>query len=315
LPEKPVTVGDHWQHSEKLMAAMLGLEEVAKTTVKSTLKEVTPIVARFEFSGHVEGAIYGIATVIDVKGKYRFNLKTKRIDWLGMVIRENRPDCFIADGVDACSRLQMTMTPAKEPESLSEAALSKMNLKSTPDRLALQYESPDASWQCHCDRRWYVHHQRPKASEAVLRFLDRGMLVGQCNLSSLAAHEPGKSISLDEFQADVRRALGESFGEFVEAGQSANATNCRVYRVVVQGVYHTKLDKSESEIPMRWIYYLVTDAQGRQVAMTFAVEQSTLERFANADKLMIGSLQFAEKKKGNEETKPERTAKSGENRG
>ena len=66
LPDKPVAVGESWRHSEELLAAMLGLDEVAKTTVRSTLKEIkkesTRTVARFEFSGRVEGAIFGVST-------------------------------------------------------------------------------------------------------------------------------------------------------------------------------------------------------------------------------------------------------------
>ena len=56
LPEKPVAVGDHWPHGPELMAVLLGLDEVAKTTVESTLKEVTGAVARLEIAGTVEGA-------------------------------------------------------------------------------------------------------------------------------------------------------------------------------------------------------------------------------------------------------------------
>ncbi len=43
LPEKPVVVGDQWPHSKALMAALLGLDEVAKCTVESKLKEVNKI--------------------------------------------------------------------------------------------------------------------------------------------------------------------------------------------------------------------------------------------------------------------------------
>ena len=52
---------------------------------------------------------------------------------------------------------------------------------------------------------------------------------------------------------------------------------------------------------MRWIYYLVADPQGRQVAFTFTVEQRLVERFADADKPMVQSLRFAESKKQEKE--------------
>ena len=286
LPEKPVAVGDHWPHAAELMAAMLGLDEVAKTTVQSTLREVTPTVARFELGGQVEGTIYGVSTKIELRGRYRFDLRTQRIDWLGMLIKEERRGSFVDDGLDVVSRLQMIIAPAEEPASLAEAALAKVALKPTPELLLLAYESPGGGWRCTYDRRWYLHYDRPKTSVVKLRLVDRGTPAGQCILSSLPDRDPDKLVSLEEFQEDVRRALGKSFGEFVEASQSSNAANYRVYRVVVHG--------TASDIAMRWIYYLVADPHGRRVAFTFTVEQNLVERFADADKAMVQSLRFAE---------------------
>ena len=121
------------------------------------------------------------------------------------------------------------------------------------------------------------------------------MLMAQCNLASLADHDPGKLVSLAEFQEDVRRALDKSFGEFVEASESSNAAQYRIYRVVVHG--------TASDLAMRWIYYLVAEPQGRQVALTFTVEQKLAERFADADKPMVQSLRFAEAKGKEKEKK------------
>ncbi|MEN6407918.1 MAG: hypothetical protein ABFC77_15800 [Thermoguttaceae bacterium] len=287
LPERPVAVGDRWPISEPLAAALLGLDEVAKSTVECTLKEVTPTTARFEIAGQVDGAANGVSTVVKLRGRCRFDRRVHRVDWIGWLIQDSRPSSFVTDGMEVVSRLQVLVAPAKEPESLGDAALAKWSKKmtATPDSLLLSYPSPDGSWRLKYDRRWYLHHQRPRSSVAVLRRLDRGELAGQCNLASLAKGDPEKMISLEDFQQDVRRALDKSFGEFVEAGQSANPANYRVYRVVAEGV--------ASEIPMRWIYYLIADAEGHQAALTFAVEQSQVERFADADKPLVDSLRFS----------------------
>lgn len=288
LPDKAVKVGDTWQHSEQLMAALLGLDEAVKSSVRSTLKEVADTVARFEFTGQVEGAIYGVTTKVDVKGKYRFDLRSKRIDWFAMLFQADWDESFVAAGVDASSRLQMTIARAEEPGSLADAAVAKLASKPTAELRQLIYESPDEGWQLRHDRRWHLHHQHTETTAAVLRLLDRGMPLGQCKLSSLPRVEPEKLISLAEFQDDVRRALDKSFGEFIEAGQSSNEADCRVFRVVVHG--------KSADISMRWIYYLVANSQGRQVAMTFAVEQELIDKFADADKPLVGSLRFVEVK-------------------
>ena len=287
LPEKAVAVGDRWPHSAELVAALLGLDEVAKTTVQSTLKEVTEDVARFELTGRVEGTIYGVSTAIEIKARYRFDLETKRIDWVGMLVKEVREGSFV-DGVDAVSRLAIIITPVPVPASLTDEALAGLTLKPTPKLLDLMHESP-GGWQCTYDRRWYLHYDRPKNSVVKLKFVDRGTPIGECFASSLPQRDPDKLVSLEEFQEDVRRALGKSFGEFIEASQSMSAANYRVYRVVVHG--------TSAEIAMRWIYYLVADPQGRQVAFRFPVEQSLVERFAEADKPLVESLRFVDKEK------------------
>ena len=101
---------------------------------------------------------------------------------------------------------------------------------------------------------------------------------------------------MEEFQDDVRRAVGKSFGEFVEAKQSPNEANCRVFRVVVHGTHHGTEEGKTPDIPMQWIYYLVTDPQGRQAGLRFAVEQERIPRLADADKPLVQSLRFVERK-------------------
>jgi len=289
LPTRPAGVGHRQSHGNAIMAALLGLDEVAKSTVESTVKEITPTLARFEIAGRVEGAIHGVSTVVNVKGRYRFDRRLGRIDWFGAVIQEKRPSSFVADGVDAVSRIEVRIAPAGKYAGFDQAKPEGKEFVASPEKLLLRYRAADGSWRLLHDRRWFVHHQRPNSSEAVLRLVDRGELSGQCNLASLPRRDPAKLISLEEFQQDVRRALDKNFGEFVEAGQSSNAADYRVLRVVVHGV--------ASEIPMRWIYYHLADSSGRQAAVTFAVEQRLIERFAEADKPIIRSLRFSEAEK------------------
>jgi len=285
LPEKPVAVGDHWRHSKKLLCAMLGLDEVAESDVESTLKEVTKVVARFELSGCVQGAIHGVSTKIELKGKYRFDRRSKRIDWLGMLLKEERESSFVDDGVDAVSRLQITIKPTPVPESLAEATLEKVALTPTEALTRLAYESNDG-WRCGFDRRWY------RRNLAVFQMIDRGEMLAQCNISSLPRRDPEKLVSLEEFQADVRQALGESFGSFIEASQRVDPAGHRILRVVAHG--------KSSDLPIRWVYYHVADQQGRQAALTFTVEQKLVERFADADKPIVVSLRFVAPKEEKE---------------
>ncbi len=49
-----------------------------------------------------------------------------------------------------------------------------------------------------------------------------------------------------------------------------------------------------SELPIRWIYYLIADEHGRQVTLTFTVEKTHVERLANADRAVVETLRFIE---------------------
>lgn len=285
LPSGPIVIGQSWPLDENLMAAMLGLDEVEKSTVEGTLKEVTDIVARFELTGRVQGRVGGADTIIDIKGRYRFDLRTKRVDWLGMLIKEDRKTSDVADGVDVVSRLQLTVTPVKEPKELAHATLDKLDLKPAAESTSLTYEFPGGGCRCRYDRRWYADN-----SSGVLRMMDRGILAGQCNLALLPKRDPNRLVSLERFQEDVRKALGENFGEFVAAGQSANASGYRVLRVVVNGAVPGK----PNNVPIRWIYYHLADRQGHQAALTFTIEQENTDRFAAADKPIVESLRFVE---------------------
>ncbi len=288
LPKAPVSAGDTWRPDDKIAAALLGVDEATRCDVQCTLKETTADVARVEFAGNLAGKADDTKTRIELKGKYRFDRKTNRIDWFALVMREKRTAGAAAVAFDVTVRLQMTVVPQASAPELAEDRLAGLNLEPTPENCRLRYESPRDRWQIVHDRCWHLAADEPGG--AVLRLILDGAQVGQCNIVSLPRKEPDQLVSLEEFQEDVRRALGDSFGEFVEAKQFADDAGRRVLRVVAHGSVRGK----SAELPIRWTYCHVADKQGRQAALTFTVEQELLERFADADRPILDSLRFAE---------------------
>jgi hypothetical protein len=286
LPEKPVAIGESWKHPEELMVALLGLDAVRQSDVQSVLKEVTDGEARMESSGRVEGALGGVSTEIELKAKYGFDLKRQRVNWLALLVKEQRSIGHVGRGVDAVARLQIRISPQANSPRLTDAALEHLSLKPTAGLSQLTYASPEGGWQVTHDRCWHVIGDDRDLT--ILRRVDRGELIAQCNISPLPKIAPDKQIALADFQEDVQKALGESFGEFVEAGQWANDADYRVYRVAVRG--------EVSQLPIRWDYYLVADEHGHQVVLAFTVEQQLLERFDKADEELIRSLRFLDPK-------------------
>jgi hypothetical protein len=125
-----------------------------------------------------------------------------------------------------------------------------------------------------------------------MRLVERGDLVSQCNISSLPALASGKQLTLDGFELDIRKALGDDFGSFVESKQELSENQLAVLRVVVAGMVQ--------EVPIEWVYYHLTDATGRRVSLVFTHESAKIEQFAAADRSIVASFRMMEPKLGTE---------------
>ena len=85
------------------------------------VKEVTKDVARFEMSGKVTGNFKGVASEIELKARYRYDRRLKRIDWLGMHVSEHRNSSPQTDGADVQAQAQVQVFPVKSSAALSDA--------------------------------------------------------------------------------------------------------------------------------------------------------------------------------------------------
>lgn len=286
LPDKPVRVGDKWEHSRELLTVLLGLDAVSEVDASSTLLTVTDDRARFEMNGRVSGAVGGVTTEIELKAKYHFDRKANRVSWFGLLVKENRSVGHIGPGLEVTARLQMKIVPGSQATSLTDESLVGLPLKPTPELIQLTYESPQGGWMFLHDRQWYVTADDPK--QAVLRMVDQGEFVAQCKISSMPNATGTKELTLPAFQEDIKHGLDKSFKQFVEAGQSANEHGYRVYRVVVEG--------EASDLPIRWIYYYVADKYGRQVVLAFTVEGRLMEAFGKSDERLLSALNLTDAK-------------------
>lgn len=282
LPAGPVALGDTWKVADTTLAALLCLDAVGWSDVECVLGTVSGGVADVAAAGRVSGAIGGIETEIELKIKYKFDLRARRINAFAMLIKEKRPIGHVGPGVDSVAKVIVKITPQPSSQTLTQSVIQQLPGGVTPQLLELGYLPRGGQFRFRYDRRWYVTSDDPKL--AVLRMIDRGKLVAQCNLSALPNVK--KPITLAEFQRDVERSLGKNFGQFTSASQQVNQAGYAVFRVVVRGEI--------SKLPIEWIYYLVQDRQGHRVSLAFSYEQSVAEQFADADQRMIAALQLTE---------------------
>jgi len=147
LPERSVAVGESWKPADKVAAALLGLDGATRCDVQCALTEVTKTVARADLSGSVEGPVNDTTAKIQLKGKYRLDLQTGRIDWFALVTKEDRGISQVAVGFNVAVRFQMTVTPEEPPPQLAKEELAGLGVEPTPELGQLRYESPQDRWQ------------------------------------------------------------------------------------------------------------------------------------------------------------------------
>lgn len=293
LPTEKVDVGAPWQHSPELLTILLGLDLISQADVKSEVKSIDEHAVKITLQGSVQGAIGGVVTKLDLKGKYTFDRDQRRITWLALLIKEKRLAGLIGPGLDVVAKLQVQITPDAKCEQLTDEALANLELEPGPKNTLLSMESKGGEFRFLHDRRWFVMSEQSLA--VAVRLVERGELIAQCNIGALTKTEPGKRQTLEEFQAEVRRSLDKNFGQFVRATEGTNAAGYTIYQVDSVG--------RVSDLDIQWRHFLVADGDGRQVVFAFTLEDDLAERFGADDQALVGSLEFVPRE-GNASQEP-----------
>ncbi len=281
LPKEPVQVGDEWKPEAAALAPFLSIDVVNSTEVTCKLAEVKQGRAVVEMSGAVTGAAEGVTTELELSAKYAYHLTERRFTSLAMVVREDREIGPAEPGLELTARLTMVLSPLTTPQKLTEASLAAVQAASG-EATPLRYESTEQGFRVVLDPRWRTIIDR--AEVAVLRLVDQGDVIAQCNVSALPPLPEGRRLQLEEFQRDIQKALGENFGSFLEASQSVTSGGLRILRVAVAG--------QASELPIHWIYYHASNDDGHRVSYVFTMEADKAERFAGADNQFTASLEL-----------------------
>jgi hypothetical protein len=285
LPADAVAPNEPWDIGQETLQGLLGWDTISDCQVQGTLNSVKDGSATIEYEGTAGGRVSGAATSVELKAKCVFDLEAGHIRWFGAALRENREAGPAEPGFYVTARLQMAISQLDNSEPLSEAGLAGLALSPSELPPPLTIESRYAGCRLLADQRWYVIVDRHDTT--VLRFVDNGEAIAQCNITSMPDLAPGKHVLLDAFQQDIQKTLGSNFGQFVDASQWRTDEGLRVLRVSAAGVV--------SDVTVQWIYYLISDEKGRRTAVVFTLDQENAERFATADQTLASSFQFLDR--------------------
>lgn len=283
LPSQPMAIGNEWKLADPVVLRLFNLEAVNQQSATCKLDSVKDGVAIASLEGKVAGAVGGVSSDLEFKGKLNFDLKKRAVTWLTLAIQESRAIGHAQPGFEVLTRLRMIAAPCAVADEVADKVLADLSTAADGSGQALiELTAENASFQLVHDRRWRVMVERHDAT--ILRLVDRGDLIAQCNISPLPAFTKGEALTLEGFQNDVKQVLGKNFGQVVEAAQEAGEDGVVVQRVVVSG--------TAGELPIQWTYYHLTNGKGQRASLVFTIEGNLVERFAQIDRELVSGFHF-----------------------
>lgn len=284
LPAKKVKTGDTWEPSQDVLTRLLRLEIINQSDVNLTLSKVEKEVAILSITGKVSGGVDGVTSDLELNGKLNFDLAKKCCTWLALNLKEDRAASSGTPGFKTTSQIRVAIAPSEMPAELSDEGLAE--LKTIPDEATklLQLKAKQ-NFELVYEPRWRVVSDQ--ADLTVIRLIERGDLVAQGNVSRLSLLGEGEQLTLEAFQANLKKSLGTTFVDFVEAGESLSDSGLRVLRVVISA--------NVSEVPIHYVFYHLSDDHQNRLSLAFTMDADNVERFGRAEETLIGSLQFIDR--------------------
>lgn len=291
LPDTRVEVGESWHPPDWVLPLWAGIEAAEKSQTTCMLESVEKGQARIAVTGETMGAILGAAAHVDIKGTLLFDLEGKYIRRIELTQTEKRSVGTVAPGLDVVANATVERQAMASPRRLNEGLVQQFQAAPEESNLLLTFEAPAWDARFHHDRHWHLIHQSTET--AILRLLDQGGLIAQCNIRKLPDAEAGQHVPEDQFKADIEASLGKDLQQIVQAEPLKLKEGLYVYRVTAAGAVARPNEKKEIvSTPMQWVYYLVANRDGRQVAFVFTVDPRLFEALNNRDLSIVSGLEF-----------------------
>jgi hypothetical protein len=283
LPAGPVRVGETWRVGQGAAVGISGYDMIGTNALEATLESVDEARAQVRLRGRIEGSLQGAAGVIACDGLLSFD---RRLGWIERVEihrNESRRSGPIEAGLDVKSTLTMTRQSAQPPATLLDAALARQSLEVTPRSEMLVESGPGDRTSFLHDRSWHLFWGDPRTT--VLKRIDGGRVVAQCNLVVGPPAGRGRHQEASQFRDEIRRVLGQRFVQYIGAGEvDGDPAGGYRFKVGVQG--------REGELGVVWYYYLVASPDGDQLVVTYTLAAQDAQAFGEQDIEMMQTLRW-----------------------
>ena len=217
LPTRPVAVGDRWIVGQLAARNLSGYDALATNALEATLEAVDAGSARVRLLGTIRGAALGGEGSMACDGSITFDRRANRVDRLTLRRAETRRAGPVEAGLDVKSVITVARQAAPLVKPLDDDELLARAVEASRGPDLLLFNAPDGKFTLLHDRDWHLYWDDDR--QVILKRLDRGEMVAQCNLSAGPGAGKGRHQDVEQFKADLKKALGDRFLRFVGDGE------------------------------------------------------------------------------------------------
>ncbi|MFG0288319.1 MAG: hypothetical protein ACF8CQ_09095 [Rhodopirellula sp. JB044] len=303
VPQQMMRPGEKVTISNADLCSFFNLSAVADSDVQIELVSADRSQAKLQMRGKIDGSVSGVPTRLQIVGKLTLDRRAGAVAWAAVAIHETREIGKAEPGFDITATVRMVRKPLDRVQTLpAQPAEIAFDEPPPPERLLVAVESEHVGVEGLMDRRWRMMQDVPGA--AVLRMIENDQAIAQLNLRPLPRLPDGQQWTLAAFENDVRKTLGNRFGELIESHEGMTDGGLRLLRVVAAG--------SVEGVPIQWIMMHISDNERRRVMATWTMDGESVSMLDGSDIQLAASVRLVDEGRRTAKTGSKAT-KSGEN--
>lgn len=267
-----------WKPKDQDVINVLAIHRIYTNDVKLTVKSHNEVETKIYITGNATGEVDGEDVSVELRGVALIDNRENFVKSLRVNINENRNAGQISPGFEGLVKLDLKATTRDSAQIIPRSVISQAR-QFRSQKLAWK---PNNSFQIFFDPRWRLITNENQA--AIMRLLDDGDLLAQCNIVQLPNLPKNTVPELKEFRDEVEKIIEGSPAQIIAADKRMTSRDLHVLQVEVLG--------EEAGIPIRWVYNHVSHDDGRRLTFVFTVEDEVYDYFSKFGHSLVDAVVF-----------------------
>lgn len=282
LTDREVNIADEWIVDSEVACRLLNVDAIQEGKLVMCLVDADESKAQLELHGTIAASVQQVPTAMTVEGKLVLDRSTGTVSWFAVNLDETREISEAKPGFQV--NAQVKILRSEIDSIVSGLTLSDVAARITNKDVAslLQFQSDLGYYRFLANRKWSTY--RDNGEEATLRYVVNDRVLCQCNVTNMIDLEPGRQLSLEGFRSDVKAGLGSNLSEMMKGTERLTSSKLRMLRIVSRG--------SVQGVGILWIHYHLSNDSGRRAVLSFILNESNLEVFAEEDAQIVDSFEL-----------------------